>query len=60
MLWSKCRGELEGLAEQGHERYPLLNEEVGKGSSSGIAQNPISKDGALRPTSMMFKTCPYL
>lgn len=60
MLWPNCRGESEGPAEQGHEPFPWLNEEVSKGSSTGIAQNPISKDGAVRPTSMMSKPCPYL
>lgn len=45
--------EMEGVADQGREPYLWLNEEMGRVSSSGLAQNPISKDGALRPTSVM-------
>lgn len=41
------------LKKMEREACLWLNEEVGKGTSSGRAQNPISKDGALRLTFMM-------
>ena len=51
---------MERVADQGYEPYSWLNDKVGESSSSCLAQNPVSKDEALRSTSLMLQLRPYL